>query len=161
MSSTYVLQPDSVVVVGAKDLVSKVNFVETEKVVLSDVKKNLLETVQLKIPKKTNNLTFSNENVILKAKVEKFTEGALKIPVNVINVPESINLKYFPKEVSVSYYVSLSNFNSILAKDFKVVCDYNKVVNNQPLLVPEIERFPKLVKNVKIKQQRIEFIILK
>lgn len=160
VSSPYSLQPDSVVVVGPKALVSNVSFVETEKVSLTDVKKNLSETVKLKVSKKNKDLTFSNDKVILKAKVEKFTEGTLKIPVEIINVPENINLKYFPKEVNVSYYVSLSHFNSISAKDFKVVCDYSKVVNNQPLLVPELDTFPKSAKYVKIKQQRIEFIIL-
>jgi hypothetical protein len=56
--------------------------------------------------------------------------------------------------------VSLSNFNAISAKDFEVICDYSKAINNQSLLVPELKRFPKSVKNVKINQQRIEFIIL-
>ncbi|MFD2292739.1 CdaR family protein [Mariniflexile gromovii] len=160
VSSTYVLEPDSLLVVGPKALVSNIDFVETEKVSLKDVKKNLSETVKLKTARKNKDVKFSTDKIILKAKVEKFTEGTLKIPVFVINVPENINLKYFPKEVNVSYYVSLSNFNSISAKDFRVVCDYSKVVNNQSLLVPELEKFPKSAKNVKIKQQRIEFIII-
>ncbi|MDO7172833.1 YbbR-like domain-containing protein [Mariniflexile sp. AS56] len=160
VAKPYVLEPDSIVVVGPKKLVSKVDFVETETFTLEEVRKNISEIVKLKLPEKNKDLTFSNDNIILKGTVEKFTEGTLKIPVTIINVPENINLKYFPKEVNVSYYVSLSNFNSVSAKDFKVVCDYSHAVNNQSLLVPELDTFPKSTKNVKIKQQRIEFIII-
>lgn len=160
VSKPYVLKPDSVVVVGPKALASQVDFVETEKIELTNVRKNLSETVKLKLPKKNKNLSFSNDKVVLKAIVEKFTEGTVKVPVTIINVPNNINLKYFPKEVNVSYYVSLSHFNSISAKDFKVVCNYRKVVNNQSFLIPELEKFPQTTKNVKIKQQHIEFIII-
>ncbi|MEN3322435.1 YbbR-like domain-containing protein [Mariniflexile soesokkakense] len=160
VSKPYILKPDSIVVVGPKALVSQVGFVQTEKFSLDNVRKNISEAVKLKLPKKNKDLTFSNDKIILKATVEKFTEGTLKVPVTIINVPDNINLKYFPKEVNVSYYVSLSDFNSISAKDFNVVCNYSNAVNNQSLLVPELDDFPKTAKNVKIKQQRIEFIII-
>lgn len=160
VSTPFVLVPDSIVVIGPKAIVSNIKKIETTSVLLKDVKSNVSETVKLKFPKNSSDLTFSNDNVLLKATVEKFTEGTLKIPVNIINVPDNIKLKYFPKEVNVSYYVSLSNFNGISAKDFKVVCDFSKAINNQSLLVPEIERFPETVKNIKINQQRIEFIII-
>ena len=161
ISSKYVLKPDSIVVVGPKSLVTQIKSVQTQPLVLKDVKKNISTSVKLKLPKKNKDLTFSNHEVQVKAIVEKFTEGTLKIPVQIINVPNGISLKYFPKDVNVSYAVSLSNFNKITAKDFKVICDYSKVINNQTLLVPELERFPSMVKYAKVNQQRIEFIILK
>lgn len=161
VSKHYILEPDSIVVIGPMAVVTNINHIQTQHVVLKDVKKNLLETVKLKFPKNNSDLKFSNNEIVLKAQVEKFTEGTLKVPVTIINIPDGISLKYFPKEVNISYYVSLSNFNSVLAKDFQVVCDYAKVVNNQSLLVPELENAPKNVKNVKINQQRIEFIIIK
>jgi hypothetical protein len=127
---------------------------------LSNIRTNISETVKLKLPKKNKDLTFSNTEVVLKAVVEKFTEGTLKIPVSIINVPETITLKYFPKEVNVSYYVSLDDYKTISPTDFKVVCDYGKVIGNQSVLVPELVKFPKNVKNATISQKRIEFIII-
>src|SRR5690606_20148898 len=136
MSKSFILQPDSIVVVGPKNIVSKINSVATQHIVLSNVRTNLAETVKLKLPKNSKDLTFSNTTVILNAVVEKFTEGTVKIPVRIINVPDNITLKYFPKEVTVSYYVSLDDFKTISQNDFSVVCDYSKVLNNQSLLVP-------------------------
>lgn len=159
-SKPFILKPDSIVLVGPKGLVSKINVIETENITLNEVDKNIFEPVKLKFPKKRNAVTFSHDKIILNVLVEKFTEGVLKIPVQIVNVPENINLKYFPKEVNVSYNVSLNNFKAITAKDFKVVCDYSKSENNQSILIPELIAFPKTAKNIKIKQHRIEFIII-
>ncbi|MDO5970185.1 YbbR-like domain-containing protein [Flavivirga aquimarina] len=161
ISDKLVSEPDSIMVIGPNVLVSKINHIETEDITFNDVKLNLTETTKLKFPENTSDLKFSTNSVVIKADVEKFTEGTLKIPVNIINVPKGIKIKHFPKEVNVSYYISLSHFNSVTNKDFKVVCDYNKTKGNQSLLVPELEKYPKTAKNVKISQQRIEFIITK
>ncbi|GAA3589092.1 YbbR-like domain-containing protein [Flavivirga amylovorans] len=161
VADKLISDPDSIEIIGPNVLVSKINRLETEDIIFNDVKSNLLETTSLKLPENTSDLKFSANSVIIKADVEKFTEGTLKIPVNIINVPKGMRLKYFPKEVNVSYYISLSNFNSITNKDFKVICDYTKVIGNQSLLVPEIVKSPKTAKNIRINQQRIEFIIIK
>jgi hypothetical protein len=161
ISSKLVSEPDSIVIVGPNILVSDIKYLETEAITLDNVRSNLSEIVKLKLPKNSSDLTFSNIEVILKAKVEKFTEGTLKIPITIINQPQEMTLKYFPKTVSVSYYVSLSEYSNITNKDFKVVCDYNKINKNQSFLIPEFEKIPEKVKNAKINQQRIEFITTK
>lgn len=164
LASDFKLKPDSVTVIGPEIKVSKIHYIETESLALKDVRADVIKTVKLKLPQrnqKHQDLKFSAVQTNLNAKVDKFTEGILKIPVQLVNVPENVTLKFFPKEVNVTYYVSLSDFNTITAKDFNVVCDFSKTVNNQFFLVPELAAYPKQVKNVKINQKRIEFIITK
>ncbi|WP_136481409.1 YbbR-like domain-containing protein [Cognatitamlana onchidii] len=161
MASALWVDPDSIVVVGPDLLVSKLNTLETETISLTDVRININENVQLKLPKNSKDLKFSVDEVLVQSEVEKFTEGTLKIPVTMMNVPNGLNVKYFPKEVTVSYYVSLSNFESVTKKDFMVVCDFNKISDNQTFLKPELVRYPKTVRNTKIDYQHIEFIITK
>ena len=161
LAGNMISEPDSVVIVGPNTLVSTIDFLETEILKLTDVRSNMTETVKLKLPEEKSDLKFSTDNITLKASVEKFTEGTLKIPVTMVNVPDNVTLKYFPKTISISYYVSLNNFDAVKPKDFKVVCDYGKVSENQTFLIPELVRFPEVVKNVKIGQQHVEFIITK
>lgn len=155
----YILEPDSIQIIGPDIIVSNIQKVETDSILLSNIRADISETVKLKLPKEKEELKFSNTDIVLKASVDKFTEGTLKISVHVINVPNGVSLNYFPKEVSVAYYVSLSNFSTVKSNDFKVVCDYNKIGDNQSFLVPELVKFPKVIKKSKINQQRIEFII--
>ncbi|WP_246041077.1 YbbR-like domain-containing protein [Flavivirga rizhaonensis] len=161
VADKLVSDPDSIEIIGPNVLVSKIHHLETEDVIFNDVKSNLSEITNLKLPENTSDLKFSANSITIKGDVEKFTEGTLKIPVSIINAPKGVKLKYFPKEVNVSYYISLSHFNSVTNKDFKVVCDYTKAVGNQSLLVPELVKSPKTAKNIKMNQQRIEFIIIK
>ncbi|UKM63600.1 YbbR-like domain-containing protein [Flavobacteriaceae bacterium GSB9] len=154
-------EPDSITVIGPNIIVSKINFLETEPLTMVDVRTDVNKTVTLKLPDEKANLKFSETKVDLKAKVDKFTEGTLKIPITMINVPQEITLKYFPKTVGVSYYVSLSDFANVTAKDFKVVCDYTKAAQNQSFLIPELVKWPETVKNAKVNQKHIEFIITK
>ncbi len=155
------LQPDSVVVIGPHILVSKINSLETDELVLQEVRKDIDEKINIKLPENNTDLKFSTKSTRVKVNVEKFTEGTLKVPVEVKNVPKNINLKYFPKEVSVAYYVSLNNFKEVKSSDFKIVCDYKNVKGSQMFLVPELVAFPETVKSAKISHQQIEFIITK
>ena len=155
----YIVEPDSIQIIGPDVIVSEIEKIETDTIVLSNIRADISETIKLKLPKDKKELKFSDTDIILKASVDKFTEGTLKIPVTVINVPKGVRLNFFPKAVNVSYYVNLSNFNSVKSKDFKVVGDYSKVGENQSFLIPELVKFPKSVKKSKIHQQRIEFII--
>lgn len=157
----YKTIPDSIEIIGSNALVKNITSFQTEKVELKNVKSNINQKVKIALPKNLTDLKFSNTEVELIATVEKFTEGKIKIPVKVINLPSNISVTFFPKEVTVSYYTSLVAYNSIKSKDFEIICDYSKINENQSFLIPEITKAPKKVKNVKISQQRIEFIILK
>ena len=159
VSGDIILEPDSVVVIGPESVVKNIHKIETTKASFADIKSDISETIKLKQPENSKDITISNSKVLLKAKVEKFTEGTLKIPVTIINEPENLKINYFPKELNVSYYVSLSNFNDITASNFKVVCDYNKLGSNQSFLIPEVVKYPEAVKNVKLNYNRVEFII--
>jgi len=159
MLGTYKMEPDSILVIGPHIIASKIDSVETVMVNLEDIKSDINQKVNLKLADANNDLIFSNHSVTLTAKVEKFTEGSLKIPVSITNVPDSITIKHFPKVVNVIYYTSLQNFNNITAKDFRLECDFSSIEDEQSFLIPKLTKSPKTVKNVKINQQHIEFII--
>ncbi len=158
---TYKLSPDSVTVIGPETMVSGITTIQTEALTLKAVKTNIKQTIKLNLPQTKQPLKFSVNNTSLSAQVEKFTEGTLSLPVEVINVPEHIKIRYFPKKVNVSYYVNLNEFNSISGADFKVVCDFSTLENNQSYLTPKLVAVPKVAKRVSIGQQHIEFIIVK
>ena len=155
----YKTSPDSVQVIGPQVLVENINNIQTQKITLENVKTDISKQVSLELPKNNKDLTYTTQDVTLKVNVEKFTEGTIKVPVHIINVPSNLKLKYFPKTINVIYYTSLKNFNDISAKDFEVVCDFKKASNNQTFLLPDLSKVTNKVKNAKISQQHIDFII--
>ena len=151
-------QPDSVTVVGPKVLLDSISNVFTSNLLLTDVKKDINQTVALEI---TPNLSFSNKFVQIKGEVDKFTEGKLNIPVSVINLPEDISLSIFPKEVPVVFYTNLNSYNSIDATDFVVVCDYNRLDTSTNVLTPILESYPPTIKNASLQINKLEYVINK
>ena len=151
-------QPDSVTVVGPKVLLDSISNVFTSNLLLTDVKKDIDQSVALEI---TPNLSFSNKFVQIKGEVDKFTEGKLNIPVSVINLPEAISLSIFPKEVPVVFYTNLNSYNSIDATDFVVVCDYNRLDTSTNVLTPILESYPPTIKNASLQINKLEYVINK
>lgn len=154
------IDPDSIKVIGPEVLVSEISFIETDTLFLEDIKMNVDKPISLQLLNNNKNLSFSINSVRVNAEVDKFTEGHLNIPITVINIPEGIRIKYFPKKLYVTYYTSLSNYNKINADDFTITCDYNNIDNSSEFLTPQIVKQPAMTRNVKLSQKQIEFIII-
>lgn len=155
-----ILSQDSVKLVGAKDDFKAISYVETEILRLKDIQDDIRGNLKLIKPEISNVKIFPSE-IKIEANVERFTEGVLTVPVTLKNVPSASRVNYFPKEVELTYYVDLENYKTIDIEDFKVECDYNALsIENQNFLIPEIVEQPKSVKSVRLKQNRIEIIVL-
>ncbi|HKK12554.1 MAG TPA: CdaR family protein, partial [Flavobacteriaceae bacterium] len=156
----FTIQPDSIDVIGSANELSQINKAETETLQLKDVTDTINEVLLLK-KLEDNKLKFSQNSVKVTAKVEKFTEGMLSVPVTIINKPIDVSINYFPKTVDVSYYVSLSNYKNIKPLDFKVECDFSEIKNaNKTFFTPKLVKVPELVKNARLKQNKVEFILM-
>ncbi|WP_066225358.1 CdaR family protein [Formosa haliotis] len=155
----FSISPDSVHIIGPAKVVNALKEIKTVPLELKDVRSDINQTLNLELPEGKDQLKLSHTKVRLKGSVEKFTEGTFNIPVTVKNIPKDMSLKYYPKSVSVSYYTTLQGFNEVSAKDFKVECDFNKHIENNSYLIPELVAQPETVKSAKIIQQKIEFII--
>ena len=156
----YKLTPDSIKVIGPKVLTDSINEIVTKQLKINNINSDILATVQLKLPPNNNELQFSESSVMVSATVERFTEGSINVPVNIINVPNNIKLKFFPKEVSVIFFTSLSNFKSISSSSFIVECDYNTLQPGDTYIIPKIVQQPDKVKNVRLNEKKIEFILI-
>ncbi len=156
----YVIKPDSIKVIGPKVLTDSISEIFTKRLKMEDVNADVLISVELNLPNSSEGLKFSHSQVQISAVVERFTEGTINVPINIINIPEGIKLKYYPKEVSVVYYTSLSNFKTISTSSFIVEVDYNSLNAQDTYLIPKIVQQPDKVKNVRLNEKRIEFILL-
>ena len=156
----YVIKPDSIKVIGPKVITDSISKIYTKRLKIEDVNTDVLISVELNLPNSSEDLKFSHSQVQISAEVERFTEGTINVPINIINIPDGIKLKYYPKEVSVVYYTSLSNFKTISTSSFIVEVDYNTINAHDTYLIPKIVQQPDKVKNVRLNEKRIEFILL-
>lgn len=160
VDGAFILEPDSINVIGPKVVLDSISEIFTEKLELDNIISDVNSIVKLKLPNQHQDLKFSQEQVQVMGTVEKFTEGIIEVPVNVINIPKNIKIKYYPKTIPVIYYTSLSNFKSISSSSFIVESDYNSLSAADSYLIPKIVQQPDLVKNARLSIKRIEFILV-
>ena len=107
-------------------------------------------------------MSFSQDYVQLEVAVEEFTEGKQTVPISLTNVPDSVQLKIFPREVTLSYLVSLSDYKNIAESDFIVQCDYRQLIaQNSDRLKIKLIKYPDQIELLHINPSRVEYILSK
>lgn len=157
----FILKPDSVKVIGPKFLVDTIHDVKTQTLSLNNVKEPINKPLNLIAPEPISDLKLSKTKITVIANIDQYTEGSIQVPIKIINIPKNVTINYFPKKVTVLYNASVSNYNAIQISDFKVECDYSKLLTNASYLIPEITEQPDVVKTARINQKKIEFIVSK
>ncbi|WP_296383991.1 hypothetical protein [Winogradskyella sp.] len=150
---------DSVKVVGLSIMVDEINVLGTELLELNGINTNINESVKLDVSE-YDAIEIFPKSINVKAEITRFTEGSIDLPITVKNKPNNIKINYFPKSVTLLYYVDLDNYNTIKASDFTVECNYADIKEDQAYFVPKIVKKPEFVKRISIKQKRIDFIKL-
>ncbi|SDR97803.1 hypothetical protein [Gramella sp. MAR_2010_147] len=152
------LTPDSVKVSGPGKIIDSLVSVPTKSLKLNKVNSDLNGTVDIDTSG-LGKLSFYENSVTYSQEVKKFTEGSVEIAVEVVNVPDNLNLAYFPKTVIVYYQVNLKQFENVSAADFRVVCNYLDIKEGDDYMIAQIVEKPKFINNIRLNERRIQFVI--
>lgn len=156
------LSPDSIKVIGAKEELEKIDHINTKPLNLDRVKSDVDMTVGLEFENDFKRLKLSEDKIAISATIEKFTEGVLEIPVTILNLPKDVEINYFPKQIKVSYYLSLNDYKEVKPLDFKIECNYEEVITSgNSFFTPKLVVHSEKVKSSKMKQNKVEYIIVK
>jgi YbbR domain-containing protein len=152
------LQPDSVQVSGPENIIDTLQNLNTVYLKINNINTNVSGRVKID----TTNLgmlSFYNTEVTYSQEVEKFTEGSVKVPVEILNKPEDTNIAIFPKEVLVYYQVNLKQYEMVKAENFRVVCDFNDIDDGDDFIIARITEAPLMVRNLRLNERKIQFVI--
>lgn len=153
------ISPDSITITGPETQLDTIYSINTEMLKLSEVSSKINEKVAL-VVFNSDKISISNTEVLVTAEVDKFTEGSLILPFEIINLPSNYRITTFPNEVEVIYQVGLSNFNKVNKENIKVICDYSDSEKNSlTYLIPKLKQQSKLMTSVKIVPEKVEFLI--
>lgn len=156
--SKVIISPDSLTVTGPKIILDTLSRVESEYLNIGTVDKNIKRNLKIKSVK---NLSFDIKRVNIKLVIKKFTESKIKIPIDIINLPDSININLIPNNINISYNVALNDFKYVKANDFKIVFDYKKINNNSSFSKIDLVKYPSYIKNIQVSPQQVKYIIYK
>ncbi|MFW5658000.1 MAG: hypothetical protein ACOCYF_00975 [Bacteroidota bacterium] len=153
------VEPDSVFVSGPAMFVDTLQSVKTAFRKFDNLNRTVEETVKLQ---ELDYITFSTERVKVKIPVEMFTEASLQVPVTVKNVPDTLTIKTFPDKVSISYMVSLSDYERVVPSKFSAIADFKNMdqASSRGLEIV-LEKKPDFIKSVKYTPRHVDYVIEK
>lgn len=149
-------EPDSIVITSDIETLSHINYIETEKVEITE-KDLSLHNISLKAPKYVK---LEINKVDAYFNIEEFVEKEFMIPLHIENNLKKLDIIIYPQEVGLKCLVPTKNYETILASDFYISADFNNIelTNNNQLSI-SIKDKPKSVKNIQLEKDKVEFII--
>lgn len=149
--------PDSVRVFAARTILDTLEYVDTRYLSLTELSDTVEQQLALKPIKGAKIVP---PRVTITVPVEEYTEKTLSLPLEVIGVPDTLQLRTFPSVIQLSCFVVLRDFKDITPESFKVAVDYGEL-NKGPVsrLPVEVLEMPQNVTNVRCKPDSVEFII--
>lgn len=156
LNSDIKITPDSVMAYAAKPDLDKLMFAYTVNDTVNGLNSDKRITYKLSSVK---GIKFVPEEVYIDVPVEAYTQKNVEIAVECLNLPDNLNVKFFPSKVKLSFFVGVSEVDSIKIKDFSVAIDYEGIKDSKQVFVPvRITSSPSYVRNLTISPPNVEFI---
>lgn len=155
----YTIEPDSVTASGPEVIIDTIDAARTEKLVMKGINKSFSQELKLQ---SLSNIDFDPVEVWLQVPVEKFTEASLNVPIQVVNLPDSLVLRTFPGKVSITCQVGLSAYETLSEHLFTAVVDYSEVgtmLGNR--LQVNLTKVPPYVQALNYTPKSVEYILEK
>jgi hypothetical protein len=149
-------EPDSITVSGPGSIIDTMNYVPTQLLSLKNLNKSVSEDVSIQ---DFNLLSYSVNRTRVHIPVEQFTEASIRVPLEIINIPEGMRVKTFPSDITVSYLVALTDYEKISAQQFSAVVDYERIVPGQSRLEVSLLKQPELVRSVRFNPVTVDYLI--
>ena len=145
--------PDSITIYGAVEDVNRTKEIKTKVITKKNVNQNIVTRAKLDLDERLNT---DIDEVEVSVNVEKYTESAVVIP---IDVPGNFDLHLYPSKVNVKYIVAMKDYAIINSMSFKAIVDTTNMFFNDILPV-ELVLYPNNTQIIGIEPKEVEYIIV-
>lgn len=134
------ITPDSVTIEGAASLVEGIEKWSTDSVQISNVRKDISQTVPLKQSSQLINL--SRSEISFEANVVEYTEGEMQANITTRNLPPGRMVSYSPLAIRIKYDVPIEEYNDVQDENpFDVYVSYQQILEDSTgFVTPQIEK---------------------
>lgn len=151
------ISPIKVTATGAKSKLKYIDTVYTEFSELDLLDTDLSQTYKLEIPEGVDSLFEDSVKVYMG--VEALKESTFKIPISILNLPDSLEFKLFPNEVNVTFICGESDGNKLQNDDFRASVRFEDIKSSFKRLNVILGKYPNTLKNLRIEPASVEYII--
>jgi len=159
VKGSIIVDPDTIVITGPKRIIDTLRAVRTKSRKLRGINETISRSIALVAPKECD---ISAKKVTLTIPVEQFTEAEIKVPVKILNCPDSISIKIFPDIVTVKGLVAIGDYKRFEEIPFEVVLDLAKADLKSSEKIPVgFRNIPPFVTSLRVTPAKVDFLIEK
>jgi hypothetical protein len=156
-NGNILISPDSITVSGPDNIVNAIHFIFTQPIYFTNLTDTVTAYCKLEPVK---SLTYSVDKVKVIIPVDRFTEVENNLPVQTVNVPDSLTMIAIPGQVKVTYHITLSNYQQIQHNPLLPRINYKDISHmHSGRLTVFLADTPSVISNVRFNPQEIEFLI--
>lgn len=159
LKGDILVEPNTIEITGPKSILDTLTAVRTKFKKVRGVSETIIRSIALVEPE---GCTISTRKVTITIPVEQFTEAEIKVPVKILNCPDSINIKIFPDIVTVKGQVAIGDYKRFEEIPFEVVIDLAKADLTSSEKIPVgFRNIPPFVSSLRVSPAKVDFLIEK
>jgi hypothetical protein len=153
------IEPAQVHLLGPPDEIDSILRVHTEPLTLNSIKEDFTFELSLQEAGILPHTEFSEDRIQVSGTVFRFSETVLQLPVEVVNLPEGMDIQTFPGSVGVLCKGRVAALKALSPSDFRLVADYNAPEAETGRLMLSLVESPAPVYEAQLLESSVEFII--
>lgn len=153
--SPMTVRPDSILIYGDEDVISKIEAVFANPVKISNASATLSGVTGLK---KIEGVRFSHDEIFYTQEVGRYLEKSVMVPVVISDAPSYANVAIVPQQVELKCREPFGNPVKYDSKDFQVVVSYDEILHRD-VLKPRIAKMPQGILSVKMEPVFVECVL--
>lgn len=150
-----IIEPATITVYGPKSVLDTMNAVTTELFQANGANADIVKILSVNYC--DGAIKGAESTVQVTVRVEQYTETLVEVPVM---VTDSLQLRFFPENMSVRCMVPIRDFASLSPASFQVLADTAQLHLRQPLLDIRLVQVPEHVQVIKTEPDQVEYLIV-
>jgi len=151
-----VLTPDSIWVTGPDVILDTMSSIRTQKINLGILSKSFEGKLLIESPKYIN---AERDNVNCLIELEKFTEAIVDVPLDILNLPDTMSIQTFPPRIRINATTGLSKYDRVVPAAFRAEVDYREVLEGKSRLTVKVSRVPDFLMSFDYSPKSVEYLI--
>lgn len=158
LEGELILEPEQVHLLGPPSEIDSIEVVFTEPLPISEIKGDFKKELLIDTKYRQPNTEFSQDRIKVSGSVFRFSEAVIEVPVEVINLPDSLVVQTFPNMVGVLCKGRIEGLKSLNPEDFRLVADYSSPSSETGRLLLNLALKPEGVHETQLLEISVEFI---
>lgn len=155
-SSEIEMIPPEILITGPRAALALTDTIFTQPKHFKNINASFERELVLDLPPR---ITATEKRAVIKVSVDEYTENGFSVPIRVVDVPENIRIRLFPREAEIRFIVGLQHFADIKPESFDLFITYEEIANGRPTLKILTGELPTGIKSLQINPAHVEYLI--